>query len=488
MDFLTQLKKRKAEGIFPVIPDIKCFSPKEGDLIGGRDPAALAKELESAGACVLSVVTETTEFHGSMEILRDICSSVRIPVLRKDFIETENDLIITKEAGASAILLMYSCLGKEKLEFLYKKALQTGLVPFVETHTAQELKWAGELGAQLVGINNRDILDLERDEGDVSTSENLICFRPGQAFLVVESGLRHGADVRRAARCGADAALVGTAILRDPDPASMYRAMTRPCSLKICGLMDRKGILLCRRHHVDVVGFVTEYPVPVPWNLNREEASQLLRFAKQPLSADGQLLSAGQDLPDGRSASARQYSSAGPAPETCIVTGGSPEKVISLARELRPDYVQLHYKETASETARITEALHREGIRVIRSIPSNPEQRSQMFGTPGPEQIAALMQTASVDALLIDSRDGGNAAKGGGPVTLRMNSDTLKKIRRFYSRPVFLGGGLTSSNIRDTVRAYRPDLADVMTGVEISPGKKSESLLAALTAGLETPE
>lgn len=190
MDFLQALKKRKAEGPFPVIPDIKCFSPKEGDLIRGRDPAALAAQLEAAGACVLSAVTEPDDFHGSLQMLREICSTVRIPVLRKDFIGTKEDLILTKEAGASAILLIYSCLGKDRLKELYEQALGIGLVPFVETHTAQELEWAAELGARLIGINNRDILKLERDDGDVSRSEDLMRFRPRQAFLVAESGDR----------------------------------------------------------------------------------------------------------------------------------------------------------------------------------------------------------------------------------------------------------------------------------------------------------
>lgn len=261
MDFLQALKKRKAEGPFPVIPDIKCFSPKEGDLIRGRDPAALAEQLEAAGACVLSVVTEPDDFHGSLQMLREICSTVRIPVLRKDFIGTKEDLILTKEAGASAILLIYSCLGKDRLKELYEQALGIGLVPFVETHTAQELEWAAELGARLIGINNRDILKLERDDGDVSRSEDLMRFRPRQAFLVAESGMMSGEDVRRAARCGADAALVGTAILREKDPGAMYRAMTRPCGLKICGLMDPEGVRLCLEQHVDVLGFVTEYPL-----------------------------------------------------------------------------------------------------------------------------------------------------------------------------------------------------------------------------------
>lgn len=464
MDFLQALKKRKAAGPFPVIPDIKPYSPKDGDLLHGRDPAALAAQLEAAGACVLSAVTEPDEFHGSLQMLREICSTVRIPVLRKDFIENLEDLIETKEAGASAILLMYSCLGKEALETLYKQALQIGLVPFVETHTAEELQWAADLGAPLIGINNRKILELERDDGDVSLFEGLTGYRPKEAFLVAESGLLSGEDVRRARRCGADGALIGTAILRDDDPASAYRAMTRPCGLKICGLMDREGIRLCLDHHVDILGFVTEYPVDVPWNLQRSEASDLISFARH-MSADR------------------------PSSEICIVTGGTPDKVVGLARELRPDMVQLHYTETADETLRIAQALHREGIRVIRSIPGSTEQRLRMFGTSHPLEIARLFAPTKVDALLLDSRDASNAAAGGGSILENADLSSLAQMPGLFSGKIFLGGGLTAQNIRRATDLFKPDeadvIADVMTGVETRPGKKSEEQLKELIASLE---
>ena len=461
MDFLQALKKRKAEGPFPVIPDIKCFSPKEGDLIRGRDPAALAEQLEAAGACVLSVVTEPDDFHGSLQMLREICNTVRIPVLRKDFIGTKEDLILTKEAGASAILLIYSCLGKDRLKELYEQALGIGLVPFVETHTAQELEWAAELGARLIGINNRDILKLERDDGDVSRSEDLMRFRPRQAFLVAESGMMSGEDVRRAARCGADAALVGTAILREKDPGAMYRAMTRPCGLKICGLMDPEGVRLCLEQHVDVLGFVTEYPVPVPWNLRKDEAADLLSSAR--------------DL------CGRLSSPAG----LCVVTGGTPDKVIRLARDLRPDLVQLHYTETAEETVQIAEALHREGIQVIRSIPQDKEQKNRMFGTADPAEIARSFSPARVDALLLDARDAANATDGGGSILEHVDLTAVQQMRSHFAGKIILGGGLTAQNIRRAADLFRPDLTDVMTGVETGPGKKSEALLKELIKGLE---
>ena len=477
MTFLEALKNRANQGQIPVIPDIKCFSPKEGDLMAGRDPVMLARELAAAGACVLSVVTEEKEFHGSLELLRRICDAVSIPVLRKDFIETVQDLRDTKEAGADAILLMYACLGKEKLESLYYAAKGMGLTPFVETHTAQELAWAGELGAALAGINNRDILVLERDSGDYTHAAALLDQAPAGAFLVAESGIGSPDEARSVIRSGADAVLVGTAILRSSSPADMYRAMSRPCGLKICGLMDREGIGLCGSALVDMVGFVTEYPAPVPWNLNSRETALLLDYAAEC----------------GKKNRLR----------TCIVTGGTPEKILSLARRLRPDAVQLHYMETLEETAHITKALHEERMQVIRSVPMDQEQRKYMFGTSSIPGIREKLEETAVDAVLLDSRDGRNAAVGGTGILDRpelvlpqretpftrpgSGHDRTVQARKERSRAkLVIGGGIHAGNVAEAVRRLRPDMVDIMTGVEDAPGRKSAQKLYALLAAMDS--
>ena len=453
--FAEALKKRKAAGLIPVIPDIKCRSPKEGDLMRGRDPVEVAKELAEAGACALSVVTEEKEFHGSLNILREICAAVRVPVLRKDFVVSAEDLQDTKAAGASAVLLMYSCLGKERLEVLYREALGLGLEPFVETHTAEELRWAGGLGAGLTGINNRNILELERDDGDVRYAAGLLKEVPEGTVCVVESGLMNGRDVRTAVRHGADAVLVGTAILRDHRPQDMYSAMSRPCGLKICGIMDREGVDLCLRHHVDMLGFVTEYPVEVPRNLKREEADALLRYVREKMERQDPVLS---------------------GVKTCIVTGGNPDQVIRLALELRPDTVQLHGRETVEETAVIADALRREGISVIRSVPAGPE---------GQERIRRYLDETAVDALLLDSRDAGNAAAGGGSILDRLGSLELpEKVCAAKGKPLVFGGGVTAGNVQELLKRFRPDMIDVMTGVEDVPGKKNEGKMRALAAAM----
>ena len=221
-----RLLERRRAGYVPVIPDFKMISPAEGPLFSGRAVLRAAKALEEAGAPALSVVTEEREFGGSLNLLSDIVKAVDIPVLRKDFIRTVADIEETARRGAAAVLLICSCLDEAALGSLYRAAISCGLEPLVEAHTAQELRRAGNLGARLVGINNRDILTLERDGGTVSTTSALAAGKPEGAVLISESGIRSPADVRAALAAGADAVLVGTAVWRAEAPVSFYRELS----------------------------------------------------------------------------------------------------------------------------------------------------------------------------------------------------------------------------------------------------------------------
>ena len=125
------------------------------------------------------------------------------------------------------MLLICACLGPGELERLYRAALSCGLEPLVETHTQEEMRRAAALGAQLVGVNNRDILALEKDGGTVATTARLAAGRPAGALLISESGIETPADVRAACRAGAQAVLVGTAIWRAGDPVAAYHALAR---------------------------------------------------------------------------------------------------------------------------------------------------------------------------------------------------------------------------------------------------------------------
>lgn len=225
--FSESLLKRKEKGFIPVVPDIKLISPKEGGLLSGRDPVYMAKLFESIGAPALSVVTEEKEFGGSVALLEKVAAAVSVPVLRKDFITCEEEIYRTKEAGASAVLLICACMDKETLFHLYDTAVKVSLEPLVEAHTEEELGFASELGARLVGINNRDILTLERDGGNVSRTKELALYAPKNALIISESGIETPKDAREAVSSGADAVLVGTAIWKAKDTQAFYLKMCR---------------------------------------------------------------------------------------------------------------------------------------------------------------------------------------------------------------------------------------------------------------------
>lgn len=214
-----------ATGKFPVIPDLKPVSPAEGPLFSARDIGLHASKLVQAGAGVLSVVTEPVRFGGSLKQLAHVVASARVPVLRKDFIKTRQDVDETARAGAAAVLLICACLNRNTLGELYLYALEKGIEPLVEAHTEDELLFASSLGAELIGINNKDILQLEKDGGTVAATAALARNKPEGALLISESGIMNAADVRTAAASGADAVLVGTSIWKAGDPFAFYREL-----------------------------------------------------------------------------------------------------------------------------------------------------------------------------------------------------------------------------------------------------------------------
>ena len=194
------------------IIDFKRISPKDGDLFGGKDPVATVKELEKKGVLGISVVTEQDNFGGSIDLLRQIRAATRLPLLRKDFITSVDEILITKECKADAVLLILSTINDFNLAgVLFEKALELKLHPLVEVHTAEEMKQAIKLKAKIIGINNRDIANLELDDGTVNTTKELIKQAPKDAFIISESGIRNNADAVCAINYGANAVLVGTA-------------------------------------------------------------------------------------------------------------------------------------------------------------------------------------------------------------------------------------------------------------------------------------
>ena len=223
--FSSAIIDENRRGYAAAIPDIKCISPKEGDLLRGRSPVDTAKYLVSHGAPLLSVVTESERFGGSPQLLRDIAKSAGVPVLRKDFVLSEDMLSETAELGAAAVLLICAITDEKNLCRLYEKSIVLGLEPFVEVHNAQEMQLAKKIGARLIGINNRNIATFEMDSGDPSRTVALASGAPEDALLVSESGILSADDAVLAVSGGANAILVGTALWQARDMGQMYKSL-----------------------------------------------------------------------------------------------------------------------------------------------------------------------------------------------------------------------------------------------------------------------
>lgn len=222
---VAAIRARQAAGAFPVIGEVKVRSPKEGDLLAGRDPVAYARLLAESGVAGVSVVTEPDHFGGSVDLLRAVASAVDLPVLAKDFVTSPGQLDALVDAGAAAVLLIAAHLSPEALAELVEHAHARGVETLAEAHTASEARIVAGVPTDLLGINNRDITVLEVDDSDVARTAELARLYPAGRVVVSESAIASAADVRRAAAAGADAVLVGTAALRSGDPAAFLRGL-----------------------------------------------------------------------------------------------------------------------------------------------------------------------------------------------------------------------------------------------------------------------
>ena len=224
----SAVRGAKEKGRVPVIADIKPISPRDGNLLGKRSPIDLALVLEEAGACALSVVTESKHFGGSKEILEEVVRATSLPVLRKDFFSKPEEIAESYEAGASAVLLIMATTPDALAFKLYQHARELGMEVVVEIHCREELQRALELSPTVIGINNRNILELETDSGDVRVTEELAPLVPQPILTISESALQSRQEVRRALQAGADCVLIGTAILQSSDLRTCLTDLTHP--------------------------------------------------------------------------------------------------------------------------------------------------------------------------------------------------------------------------------------------------------------------
>jgi indole-3-glycerol phosphate synthase len=225
-DFAGALRQPK-RGPLALIAEVKKASPSAGVIRPDFDPAGIAREYEAAGATCLSVLTDERFFHGSLDYLKQIRATVKLPLLRKDFIVDERQILEAIEWGADAILLIAAILSEAKLRQFHALATESGLAALVEVHDEAELDRARAVGAQLIGVNNRDLKTLKVD---LATTERLAArlrcsSRNTSILLVSESGINIHADVERLAHCGAQAMLVGESLMRHADIRAKAREL-----------------------------------------------------------------------------------------------------------------------------------------------------------------------------------------------------------------------------------------------------------------------
>ncbi|MCL1856063.1 MAG: phosphoribosylanthranilate isomerase [Kiritimatiellaeota bacterium] len=205
--------------------------------------------------------------------------------------------------------------------------------------------------------------------------------------------------------------------------------------IKICGLTSTTDIQMCLRNGVRHLGFVVEYPERVPWNLSRDKAKALLATVPKDMA-------------------------------TYVVCGGCAEKILDMARYLKPTAIQIHHRESIEDVTRIAEALAQEGIATFRAVsPETPE-----------DALAALCAMPDLAGLVADSRTPDTASHHG----KRLDAAFYLHLRSRFPRTIFLGGGITPDNLHDIVAETRATALDILTGIETSPGHKDEAKLKQL--------
>lgn len=205
-----------------VIAEIKRRSPSKGPIDLSLDPAALASGYEAGGASCLSVLTDEEFFGGSVSDLLAARSASLLPVLRKDFTVCERDVFDTRIMGADCILLIVAALDDRELESLHRLSRDLGLDALVEVHDEIELGRAIEIGADLIGVNQRDLTTFQVDS---ERAADLVSQIPGSVVKVAESGIRSPEECAALADAGFDAVLVGESLVRASDPAAAVAAL-----------------------------------------------------------------------------------------------------------------------------------------------------------------------------------------------------------------------------------------------------------------------
>ena len=219
MPFFEGLKLKEGIG---VIAEIKKASPSQGILCEDFDPVRIAKDYEEIGINAISVLTDRKFFQGDITILKRVRETVSLPLLRKDFIIDEIQVLEAKAAGADAILLIAAAMPPSRLKALHQFCLEAGLEPLVEIHDEKDLKASLDCGAAIIGVNNRNLATFRID---LENSVRLIPQIPKENLRISESGIETPEHIDKIARAGANAFLIGTAFMKSRNKKALLKEL-----------------------------------------------------------------------------------------------------------------------------------------------------------------------------------------------------------------------------------------------------------------------
>lgn len=424
---------------FNFICEVKKASPSKGIIAEHFPYLDIAKEYEMAGAAAISVLTEPDFFKGDKKYLQEIASTVKIPVLRKDFIIDEYQIYQAKVWGASAILLICACLDVPTLTKFRELADSLGLSSMVEAHDENEVQMAIDCGARIIGVNNRNLKDFTVDVQNSVRLRNLV---QDDVIFVSESGLETPEDIQVLRDNNIGVALMGETFMRSPNKVEKLAYLYGPTyytpKVKMCGISKVETIPAVVEAKPDYMGLVF---APSKRQVTVEQAKILIEELHR-----GYAKKYGSDTEHDKNDTIKTVG---------VFVNETIDNLVTIANEANLDAVQLHGDE---DEAFIQSLKERTNVEVWKAIQIRSAADAEAW------------IDSSADMLLFDAYH--KDERGGTGEVFDWSSLDA------FERPFMLAGGIDSTNVARAIRTVRPYGIDISSGIETNGVKDDEKITA----------
>ena len=424
---------------FNFICEVKKASPSKGIIAEHFPYLDIAKEYEVAGAAAISVLTEPDFFKGDKKYLQEIASTVKIPVLRKDFIIDEYQIYQAKVWGASAILLICACLDIPTLTKFRKLADSLGLSSLVEAHDEHEVQMAIDCGARIIGVNNRNLKDFTVDVQNSVRLRNLV---QDDVIFVSESGLETPEDIQVLRDNNIGVALMGETFMRSPNKVEKLAYLYGPTyytpKVKMCGISKVETIPAVVEAKPDYMGLVF---APSKRQVTVEQAKILIEELHR-----GYAKKYGSDTEHDKNDTIKTVG---------VFVNETVDNLVTIANEANLDAVQLHGDE---DEAFIQSLKERTNVEVWKAIQIRSAADAEAW-------IDSNADMLLFDAYHKDERGGTGEV---------FDWSCLDE----FERPFMLAGGIDSTNVARAIRTVRPYGIDISSGIETDGVKDDEKIKA----------